>query len=128
MEENRTTQRYAKRVRAVLIREENGQRKTIQGKTHDISLDGASFISQYNIVSAAPITICLLLDPGDAKRPPAVFEAQGKIVNSVLSPQQGGFRLGIHFTKVAADSNQILRKFLAPPSRAHASAVAQQAT
>ncbi|MFA7268547.1 MAG: PilZ domain-containing protein [Sterolibacterium sp.] len=118
MQDNRTSTRYVKRLRAVLVTEEKGRRTTIKGRTHDVSIDGASFISEYNIVSANPVTICLLIDPGDAKHPPAVFEAQGKIVNSVLSSQQGGFRLGIHFIKVAAECNQMLRKFLAPPSRA----------
>lgn len=126
MSDNRTSPRYNKRLRAVLITEENGKRISIQGKTQDISSDGTSFISERNIVPSHPVTVYLMIDPGDAKRPPVVFEAQCKIVSSVLSPQQGGFRLGLQFTKMPGENKQVLQKFLAP-LMAHARGIARQA-
>ncbi len=114
MSDHRTSPRYNKRLRAVLITEESGKRVSFQGKTHDISSDGTSFVSGYNIAAVAPVSVYLMLEPGDAKRPPVVFEAQCKIASSVLSPQQGGFRLGLQFIKMPGENRQVLQKFLAP--------------
>jgi len=126
MSDNRSSPRYNRRLRAVLITEENGIRVSIQGKTQDISSDGTSFISERNFVSSHPVTVYLMIDPGNAKRQPVVFEAQCKIVSSVLAPQQGGFRLGLQFTKMPGENKQVLQKFLAP-LMALARGIAQQA-
>lgn len=113
MQDDRSSPRYVKHLRAVLIIEENGKQPTIHGKTQDISLTGVSFISRYNLSSfPQPATVCLLISPGEGTNQPVVFEAQSKIVSSVLSPKQGGFRLGIEFTKVAGHGKQILQKLL----------------
>lgn len=126
MSDHRITPRYNKRLRAVLITDESGKRVSFQGKTQDISSDGTSFVSEYNIAVARPVTVYLMLDPGDAKHAPVVFEAQCNIVSSVLSPQQGGFRLGLQFTKMVGEGRQVLQKFLAP-LMTHARGIAQQA-
>ena len=102
-----------KRLRAVIIYEENGRPTKIHGKTQDISTSGVSIVTDYNLASPHPITVCLLIHPGDQMNPPVVFEAQSKIVSSVLSRQQGGFRIGIEFRKIEGDGAQVLHRFLA---------------
>ncbi len=126
MSDNRSSPRYNKHLRAALITEENAKRISIQGKTQDISSDGISFISERNIVSSYPVTVYLMIDPGDANRQPVVFEAQCKIVSNVLSPQQGGFRLGLQFTAMPGENRQLLQKYL-ESLMAHARGIAQQA-
>lgn len=113
MEENRRTQRHARRLRAVIICDENGKSAKTHGRTHDISTSGVSVISDYNLLSSHPITLCLLISPGDQIHPPVIFEAKSKIVSSVLSRQQGGFRIGIEFLKIQGDGAQVLHRFLA---------------
>jgi hypothetical protein len=54
----------------------------------------------------------LLVKPGDATNPPVIVEAESKILSSVLSPQQGGFRLGMEFVKIVGEGKQILQKLL----------------
>jgi len=105
--------------------DENGKRNSIQGKTLDISSDGTSFVSSLNIQLAQEGTLYLMLNPGDAKNPPVVFETQCKVISCVLAPQQGGFRLGLHFTKMPGENKQVLQKFLAP-LMAHAREAAHQ--
>ena len=112
MAENRKDQRHSKRLRAVIIIDENGKQSRTHGKTQDISISGASIISDYNLASKHPITVCLLLHPGDQINPPTVFEAKSKIVSTVLSRQQGGFRIGVEFVSVAGDGAKLLQKFL----------------
>jgi c-di-GMP-binding flagellar brake protein YcgR len=94
--------------------EDNGRRNSIQGKTLDISSDGTSFVSSFNIQLGHEGNLFLMLNPGDAKNPPVVLETQCKVISCVLSPQQGGFRLGLHFTKMSAENKQVLQKFLVP--------------
>ena len=113
MAENRKDQRHSKHVRAVIIIDEDGKQSRTHGKTHDISTSGASIISGYNLRSKQTITVCLLLHPGDQKSPPVVVEAKSKIACSVLSSQQGGFRIGVEFVSVEGDGAMLLQKFLA---------------
>lgn len=112
MAENRKDQRHSKRLRAVIIVDDNGKQSKTPGRTHDISSKGASIISEYNLSSPHPTTVCLLLHPGDQINPPTIFEAKSKIVSSVLSRQQGGFRIGVEFVSIAGDGAMALQKFL----------------
>jgi hypothetical protein len=114
MQDNRKNHRYIQHLRAVIITQEDGKLVKTHGKTQDISISGASIISEYNLLSPHPVTVCLLINPGDALNPPVIFEAQSKIVSSVLSHQQGGFRLGIEFIKIEGDGQKVLKKFLGP--------------
>lgn len=125
MSDNRSSPRYKARLRAVLIVEDGGKRNSIQGKTLDVSSDGTSFVSSFNIQVAHEGNLFLMLNPGDAKNPPVVFETQCKVVSCVLSPQQGGFRLGLLFTKMVGENKQVFQKFLAP-LMAHARGAAHQ--
>ncbi|MFA6310027.1 MAG: PilZ domain-containing protein [Sterolibacterium sp.] len=113
MEDHRHSQRHARRLRAVIICDETGRPAKTHGKTHDISTSGVSIISDYSLLSPHPITVCLLISPGDQIHPPVIFEAKSKIVSCVLSRQQGGFRIGVEFLKIAGDGAQVLHKFLA---------------
>jgi len=112
MAENRKDQRHSKRLRAIIIIDENGKQSKTHGKTQDISTSGASIISEYNLASKHPITVCLLLHPGDKINPPVVFEAKSKIASSILSSQQGGFRIGVEFVGLTVDGAKLLQKFL----------------
>ncbi|TRZ99827.1 MAG: PilZ domain-containing protein [Rhodocyclaceae bacterium] len=112
MAENRKDQRHSKRLRSVIIFDDNGKQSKTPGRTHDISTSGASIISEFNLSSPHPITVCLLLHPGDQINPPVIFEAKSKIVSSVLSSRQGGFRIGVVFIAVAEDGAKALQKVL----------------
>jgi len=112
MSEHRKDQRHSKRLRAVIIVDDNGTQSKTPGKTQDISTSGASIISEYNLSSRQPITVCLLLHPGDQSKPPLVVEAKSKIVCCVFSSQQGGFRIGVEFVSIAGDGAKALQKLL----------------
>lgn len=130
MEESRKSPRTLVHWRSAIVTETNGQRVTTQGMTNDISTEGVSVICHRNISPKHPVTIYLLIHTGDEDNPELVFEAQGMVMNNVLSGKQGGFRLGIQFTKFAGDSKTVLQKYMpknpgygaayaAPPPEAH---------
>lgn len=112
MEENRSNPRSVIHWRCALVLENNGGQETIHCRTHDVSITGVSVICHRNISAPRPVTVYLLIDPGDEHRPQSIVEVQGSIVNNVLSGQQGGFRLGIQFGKFAGDGKQLLQKYL----------------
>lgn len=114
MEENRQSPRHSKRLRAVIISDDNGSASKIHGKTLDISATGVSIISDYNLNTSGPVNVCLLMHPGDRGSPPVIVEAKSRVIYSILSRQQGGFRISLEFTKFVDDGAKVLKKFLAP--------------
>lgn len=112
MEDGRKFQRCSIHWRSALSIAGNGGAETLQCKTNDISAGGVAVICPRNVSPGCELTVYLLIDPGGPTHPQVVFEAQGKVMNTVLSGQQGGFRLGIEFTKFAGDSQQLLKKHL----------------
>lgn len=118
MQDNRRSPRCAIRWRCAVVVEERGRQETIQTKTNDISISGVSVICHRNIPPPHAVTVYLLVDAGDDTRPQVIVEAQGSIMNNVLSGQQGGYRLGIQFTKFMRDGKQVLQKYL-PKEIAH---------
>lgn len=112
MDDKRKYQRYAIHWRSAILVEERGEPETIQCRTDDVSISGVSVICHRNIPVPHPVTVYLLIHPGNENHPQVIVEAQGSIVNNVLSGPQGGFRLGIQFTKFARDGKQLLLKHL----------------
>lgn len=112
MEESRKHPRCPIHWRSAILVDGSGGAETIQCKTNDISANGVSVICHRNLAPGYALTVYLLIDPGSATHPQVIFEAQGKVMNNVLSGQQGGFRLGIQFTKFARDSKQLLMDHL----------------
>ena len=136
MSEGRQFGRCSIHWRSAIAIEGNGGGENIQCKTNDISVDGVSVICPRNVAIGQALTIYLLIDPGDTTHPQLVFEAQGRVMNNVLSSQQGGFRLGIQFIKFVGDSQRHLLKHLPkevlrpprPPAAASAASAAATAT
>jgi hypothetical protein len=112
MDDNRKSPRCSIHWRCAIVIEIHGKQETLQTRTNDISMTGVSVISHRNIPPPKAVTVYLLIDPGDENHPQVIVEAQGEIKNNVLSGQQGGFRLGIQFTKFARDGKQVLEKNL----------------
>lgn len=123
MDENRKHPRTLVHWRCAIVTETNGQRLTTQGMTNDISPEGVSVICHRNISPSHVVTVYLLIHTGDEDNPEVVFEAQGKVMNNVLSGKQGGFRLGIQFGKFVGESKNILQKYM-PKSAGYGAAYA----
>lgn len=110
--ENRASQRVRVRLRAVLITEHNGTRKRSHGQTVDLSGSGLSFVTRYDLTIPQTGTIYVMAEQGDDTHPAAIIEAQCRLVNSVLSSRQGGFRLGIALTRILGDGEKVLKQLL----------------
>lgn len=125
MEDNRRHPRVPVHWRSAIVAEINGKSETTQGTANDISADGVSVICHRNISPNHVVTVYLLIHTGNEDKPDLVFEAQGKIMNNVLSGKQGGFRLGIQFTKFAGESKKMLEKYI-PKNHGYSAAVTKE--
>ena len=112
MEDNRKYPRYVVYWRCAIVVAELGRTETIQCKINDISLSGISIVCHRSIPPPTVITVYLMVNPGDKTHPEVIVEVQGKILYNILSGPQGGFRLGIEFTKFAQDGMNTLQKNL----------------
>jgi hypothetical protein len=112
MVDNRKHARCTLRWRCALVVNYKGFEERTQCRTLDVSVAGLSVICHFNISPPNPVTVYLLVEPAHGSHEAVVVEAQGRVSNNVLSGQQGGFRLGIEFTKFAGDGKQVLIKHL----------------
>lgn len=111
--EKRSTDRFLVRLQALLLTEDKaGVEKKTQGHTVDIGYAGVSFLSKYDIPPPQSGIIYILARRADGEHPAVIVEAKCRIVASVLSARQGGFRLSIAFTKVLNDGEQVLKNLL----------------
>ncbi|MCX7173688.1 MAG: PilZ domain-containing protein [Proteobacteria bacterium] len=110
--ESRSSERVRVRLRAVLITEKDGTQAKLHGHTADISGTGVSFVSKYAMTTPQPGTIFVMVDPGASTHPAIIIEAQCRLIVCVLSSQQGGFRIGLEFSKMSDESRKLLRKLL----------------
>ena len=57
-------------------------------------------------------TIFIMVSQGDKMHQAVFIEARCRLVASILSSKQGGFRLSIAFTKILNDGKQVLGMLL----------------
>lgn len=113
MEESRKHLRHSRQLRAAIICEGSGKPVKAYGKTLDVSASGASIVTDCNLANLQPVTVCLLIHPGDQINPPVIVEARSRIVFSIFSGRQGGFRISVEFVKIEGDGAKILQKMMA---------------
>lgn len=115
MAEARCEPRIRVRYQAVLMAVSGGAPTSYKGETLDISANGASFVCHYHVHSEDPCTFYMQVTPPSMGRPANVFEATCRIVNCVLSSQQGGFRHGLQFQKMSPQNRQVLQELTGIP-------------
>lgn len=86
--------------------------QTFYGLTHDIGLAGICMHSDHNLYSKEPVTILLAIPPLHRNDRKKVIEAEARIVYTILSSGQKGFRIGIEFLRFKPKDEAILRKHL----------------
>jgi hypothetical protein len=81
---------------------------TCSGTTHDISTEGCSVLTEYNIPPGSAVIVRLALPPLTAGAARELVVAEASIVYTVLSAGHQKFRSGMQFVKFSQDGQNVL--------------------
>jgi len=102
----REHQRYLINWRAAIIHGGAEEKSTFYGRAHDISVDGASFCSDYSIQFTGAVVLLLALPALNAGQKEQILEIRCKIVYCRLSRQL--FRVGLKFLGFKGEEKKVL--------------------
>lgn len=104
--EAREHHRYLVNWRAAIIHDGAQGKSSFYGRAHDISMDGASFCSDYNIQFTEAVILLLALPSLNAGQKKQTLEIRCKIVYCRLSRQM--FRVGLKFLGFKDEEKKLL--------------------
>ncbi len=107
--ERRREQRRILRTAAFILLP---QRQPIEVRTADISLGGMGIITPASPPPKITFGVRLALPNRTGGTSP--FEAQVKVMNSIYSSAEGGFKVGVSFVDLPAPLTAALKTYLSP--------------
>ncbi len=113
MEEQRSAKRYPLRLRVAIFLDDVEGRPTLRGETLDVSIDGASVLSDANVFTGGSVTVMMALPPAKAGEAPTIVEARGRMVYTIHSAAHARFRIGLQFLEFKGQSKRLLKASLA---------------
>lgn len=97
MREQRQHRRYPVRWPVAIIFNHARGDEIFHGHTHDLSLSGASILTEHNVFTTDVFTVLISIPPLHPALKRTVIEVKAKMMYSVLSPKHQCFRIGLHF-------------------------------
>lgn len=98
----------------IAIVHKNGDKNDIyHGRTHDLSMWGASILVDHNIFVMTDVVLLLAIPPLHTGQKETIVEIQCRMVYTVLDSEQSRFRIGIRFQQFKGDGKRILSDVLA---------------
>lgn len=111
--DHRNARRYNVRWKMAVVFEDQENRPTYRGKTHDLSLSGTAMLTDVNVKpSASPVIILLAPPPLNINDRPKVVEIKARQNEAVYSGEARCFRLGFSFIEFKKDSLDYLAERL----------------
>lgn len=104
--------RYRVHCRTAIVRESGGQSELFYGRTHDLSIDGASVYSDNNILIKEPVNVLLAIPPHRANQGEAIIEIHCQMLYTVLLSNHHQFRIGLRFIKFKENGRSLLEAHL----------------
>jgi c-di-GMP-binding flagellar brake protein YcgR len=105
--DRRAHDRHPFRTEAVLALPDG---REVTGRTLDIGKGGAAVVTDINPPLGSSLVIRLRLPAQPQGSTP--FEAQALVVNCILAPRDGGFRLGLEFRPLTPAALAALKGYL----------------
>jgi len=106
-EERRKTERKALRARATVIL---GQTQGFEVRTLDVSVGGMAIVAQANPPPGVVLSIRFMMPLKPSGYAP--FEARARVVHSVFSSAESGFKVGLSFIDLPADAVAAVNRYL----------------
>lgn len=109
---NRSSARYHVRWKIALIFDEDDQKPTYHGRTHDLTLVGTGMLTHTDVFTGSPVVVLLAIPPLYRNAKPKVIEIKARQIYSVYSGATYCFRLGLEFVHFKNDGLELLREGL----------------
>jgi hypothetical protein len=91
---------------------QGGGSHTFYGVTHDVGLGGLCMHTDHNLYSRQTVSVLLALPPAHPRERKKMIEAEGRIVYTILSSGQKGFRIGIQLVRFKNRDENLFRNYL----------------
>ena len=109
--ENREHIRHPVHWRAAIIHKNMDRNDIFHGRTHDLSVSGASVFIHHNIFRPE-VVMLLAVPPLHAGQKETIIEIHCHMAYTVLDSEQSQFRVGLRFLSFKGDGRNILAKIL----------------
>lgn len=111
--ENRKHYRHPVHWRIALVHKNGDKNDIYHGRTHDLSLWGASILVDHNIFMMTEVVLLLAIPPTNMGAKEVIVEIQCRMAYTVLDSEQSRFRIGIRFLSFKGEGKRILSDTLA---------------
>lgn len=111
--EHRKYPRYRVHWKVLIVHEQNGTRQIFKGRTHDLSINGASIYSDHNIFVEGKVTVYMVMPTMAGDLSEKIIEIESRMAYTVLASKQHQFRIGLHFLKFKENGRRLLSENLA---------------
>jgi c-di-GMP-binding flagellar brake protein YcgR len=98
--------------RVAIVHKSSEKNDIYHGKTHDLSMWGASILVEKNIFMMSEVVMLLAIPPLHMGQKETIVEIQCRMAYTVLDSEEGQFRIGIHFVSFKGDGKRILSDVL----------------
>ena len=110
--EHRKHYRHPIHWRIALVHKNGDKNDIYHGRTHDLSLWGASLLVDHNIFMMSEVVLLLAIPPLHMGQKETILEIQCRMVYTVLDSEHSQFRIGIRFLSFKGDGKRILSDIL----------------
>ncbi len=110
--EHRKHYRHPIHWRIALIHKIGDKNDTYHGKSHDMSMMGASILIDHNIFVMSEVVVLLSIPPLHAGQKETIIEIQCGMVYTVLDSEQNLFRIGLLFRHFKGEGRHFLSDIL----------------
>lgn len=117
--EHRVHQRFPMQWEVVVVFDEADNRPKFHGRTHEISVEGTSILTDSNIYATQSVTVLVAIPPLHTGQRKTIIEARARMRYTVHSSSHGRFRIGFHFESFKGDGRALLMSSLTERALQH---------
>lgn len=110
--EHRKHYRHPIHWRIALVHKNGDKNDIYHGRTHDLSMWGASILVERNIFVMSEVVILLAIPPLHMGQKETIIEIQCSMVYTVLDSEESQFRIGMRFLNFKGEGKRILSDIL----------------
>jgi c-di-GMP-binding flagellar brake protein YcgR len=110
--ERRKHYRHPIHWRIALVHENDDKHDIYHGRTHDLSVWGASVFVDHNIFMIAEVVLLLAIPPLHPGQKETIIEIECRMIYTILDNEQSQFRIGVRFLSFKGDGKRILSDIL----------------